>query len=81
MATITYSVPQKTVRVSTSMLRAGDVLQSGNTWIGFFTYTVADVQPIANSKTRLAITFLYSHGGSYTEPHGKNATWDLVKTI
>lgn len=81
MAITTYAKPQTCVTVTTTRLRAGDTIQVGNLFDGFWTYTIQDIQPSTYKKTKMAVTILYSHGGTYTEESGKNTRWSVVKAI
>lgn len=81
MAITTYPVAQDTVTVTTMKLRAGDIIQNGNCIHGYWTYTIQEVAPSSYNKNKMAVTILYSHGGSYTEDEGKNTRWSVVKSI
>jgi hypothetical protein len=81
MATSTYQKAQECVTVTTMNLRAGDTIQTGNMWDGFWTYTIQEITPSPYSKTKMAVTILYNHGGSYIEYSGKNTRWSVVKAV
>lgn len=63
--------------VITKELRAGDSVDLG-TNDKPLVVTIADVKPSPYSKNKVAVTYLYSHGGTYTDHIGKNARWFLV---
>ena len=80
MAT-TYSVSQEVVSVTTMNLRAGDTIQTGNCIHGYWTYVIQEIAPSPRNKYKMAVTILFSHGGTFTKDEGKTTRWSVVKSI
>lgn len=76
----TYPVAKPVVSTTTLNLKAGDVIQNGNMFTGFWTNTILEIQPSPFKKSRMAITFLTERGGIYTDYVAKNTHWSVVKS-
>lgn len=74
-----FYTKQATTTVTTMNLCVGDVVEIGNMFDGFSTYTIQEIAPSAYSKTKIAVTILFNHGGSHIEYSGKNTHWSVVK--
>jgi len=76
----TYKDSKPVVTTTSMNLKAGDVIQNGNIFIGFWTYTIIHVEPSPYNKNKVAITIEFNHGNTYIEQVGKNTRWSVIKT-
>ena len=79
MALDTYATTKKVKAVYTKELQVGDVIQNGNCIHGFWTFTIANVEQSPYSLNKMAVTYLYDHGGTVVDYVGKNARWYVVQ--
>jgi hypothetical protein len=76
----TYPISKPVVTTTTLNLKAGDVIQTGNMFYGFWTYQIINVEPSPYNKNKVALTIVHDNGNSFVEYAGKNTRWSVIKT-
>lgn len=79
MITAEYAVAKPVTYTTTLNLKAGDVIQQGNMFIGFSTYTIAGVSNDSYNNRMARVTIRFNHGGEVTATYGKNTKWSVIK--